>query len=1354
MPWKANISWLTGLHGICAALALLVVQPACSPAHNAQPMVNPVTSLSGKVTAQWLRQQPGPRLAGVGLHLLDAGNRPIRGWDSLSANLASSAASRSPEIILEASNGAPADIYLYVDYDPTALALDTVELATGRDAEYLLLTIAHREPGVLAVALARIGAREAACATPAGPLACIRFQPGPERVYRSASEVNTDPSSAPVLELATATSGGPLLCWTERNIGDYDNNSVIGAPDITPIAVHYLERPAGAVVPAELELIDGDGNGEINSADLVPIARNFNASIDGFNVCHALGPSPDPDDYTQLAGSPTVSRIAVWDSSDSAARRQALRYEYEPAFAEGDNTFYVKAWSTDGSTGLPSNEVKFHASPSNLPPVWDTTLEITSVAPAASGLRLTFGSATDPEGGEVSYYLRYVQGSAGDLSGPGAQSLVLTEAELDSGPPYIYTLDLAQRSATYTMTLQARDEQGARTEIMQYTSAFLPGLSVSSDPWGYFRADAMRTGCNPAGGPHEPLAVAWQSALGESTASAPVISSDGWAAAGNASGIVRWHLADGADAGSLSGSLTGVPYYLSMDGSHLVGGADSGAQLWWIGLFPGSTALPEAPSGAAPLLLGEYIIIAGNGGSVRAYSTENSALALPAWQQILGIQPADGACLAPASDGATIYIGLTGGKLYMLDALSGEVLDEGDVGVSLAGSSLALDSGNQKLYAASAADSLVEIDAASLVALRRWPLAAGETSQDAPVLVLHTTPPLALCPMEYNDGGGPQGVVQAIDLTAWTEAWRFTAEPGTNLSHLSAGSDSIYINTGAELLVLDHAGRRRQTLTGLPGDADSSPAIDASTLVLINAGNITGLEGTTDTPPEWVGVTGIKALNVDGNDLEVTWDYATDSQGEPVSYAIFYSADSLPAFDPPYSGTTVIHSLPQSGTEHSYTITGLDPGQRYYVGVRAYDGYWDDNPALEENANYLAATPPWQREEVRLGVGLELPDGEVYFLRGLTAPNNSLHLVYSQRTDASLTHAWGTTGSWQHEGPNLNAYTASTFDLAWDGDLVMAWGNAAQFGLLARNGPDAWDATTAPFATLIPPVNPQLAVALDGDPAMVFTEFVDGVFPEINLDYYVIQAASGIWGSAYPLDSLNFSGRDLDLVFDPADATKLWAACQRGYNNTPERATPMQGECVYAWGDGIDGFTLDALDSGDNAPDSDCGKRVQQVLDGSGNPCLAYFDLNSSSAQPLGQLKYATYDGSVWDIETVTTFDLSFQTGSNQFTYGELGFDLDNSGRPVIAYLARQTWASQVNVPHFARCYVWVRELDGAWHSEQLTDGEQVFPRDREPCVLLIPPDGSWHVFYASSQHPDDPQPVADKLVHLWRPAP
>jgi hypothetical protein len=305
--------------------------------------------------------------------------------------------------------------------------------------------------------------------------------------------------------------------------------------------------------------------------------------------------------------------------------------------------------------------------------------------------------------------------------------------------------------------------------------------------------------------------------------------------------------------------------------------------------------------------------------------------------------------------------------------------------------------------------------------------------------------------------------------------------------------------------------------------------------------------------------------------------------------------------------------------------------------------------------------------------------------------------------------------------------------------------------MLRRTGADTW--VSSVFGGPQPVDNPQVSLALGSESAFAYTQYISGTFPEIDEHYYIIQTNGSTWQAAEVLDDVNYSGRDLELVLNPADPTDPWTAYQRGGNYAFNRLTPQQGECMYAQDDGLGGWILTEVDAGVNAPDSDCGKRVRQVVGGDSRPRLAYFDLNASASEPRGQLKYARFDGVNWNVELVHHFDLSFQaTGSLQFTYGELGLALLPGGQPLIALLERQTISTTAGVPHYVNAAVWVREGPDNWRREQLTDDEYAFPRDREPCVLLLTPDGTWHVFYASGQ--DVPQPTADKLVHLWRPPP
>ncbi len=108
---------------------------------------------------------------------------------------------------------------------------------------------------------------------------------------------------------------GPLpptgieLSWTEQMVGDYDQNGEVNFADITPLGLNF-----GALIdysppdpPGEpewwpngdpddtgalnwrLARIDGDRNGELNAADVTPIAQHWNEKLSGYCIYHKLG---------------------------------------------------------------------------------------------------------------------------------------------------------------------------------------------------------------------------------------------------------------------------------------------------------------------------------------------------------------------------------------------------------------------------------------------------------------------------------------------------------------------------------------------------------------------------------------------------------------------------------------------------------------------------------------------------------------------------------------------------------------------------------------------------------------------------------------------------------------------------------------------------------------------------------------------------------------------------------------------------------------------------------------------------------------------------------------------------------
>jgi len=74
-----------------------------------------------------------------------------------------------------------------------------------------------------------------------------------------------------------------VLEWTYTNPGDYDQNAVVGLPDLVVLAAHFGERSGSPGWPAA-ECADGNGDGVISLADVTPIGQDFGASVDGYSV--------------------------------------------------------------------------------------------------------------------------------------------------------------------------------------------------------------------------------------------------------------------------------------------------------------------------------------------------------------------------------------------------------------------------------------------------------------------------------------------------------------------------------------------------------------------------------------------------------------------------------------------------------------------------------------------------------------------------------------------------------------------------------------------------------------------------------------------------------------------------------------------------------------------------------------------------------------------------------------------------------------------------------------------------------------------------------------------------------------
>jgi len=154
--------------------------------------------------------------------------------------------------------------------------------------------------------------------------------------------VNVDPDG-PVGPLP----GTVVINWVERAIGDYDQNGEVSISDLTPLGALFHDTvsyrpppvdgldywptgdplddggttypdPPVAGSPAEnwrLARIDGDANGELNIADVTPIAQHWQERISGWRV------------YRQWFSEAEYTMLAASGAAYTYGRDQAYTYE-------------------------------------------------------------------------------------------------------------------------------------------------------------------------------------------------------------------------------------------------------------------------------------------------------------------------------------------------------------------------------------------------------------------------------------------------------------------------------------------------------------------------------------------------------------------------------------------------------------------------------------------------------------------------------------------------------------------------------------------------------------------------------------------------------------------------------------------------------------------------------------------------------------------------------------------------------------------------------------------------------------------------------------------------------------------
>ncbi|MEZ5339327.1 MAG: hypothetical protein R3F46_13840 [bacterium] len=153
------------------------------------------------------------------------------------------------------------------------------------------------------------------------------------------------------------------LSWTERLLGDYDQNGEVLASDLAALAQNFGQRvyyeqtasrteslnvPAGEETSRNWRMarIDGDASGEIGLSDLTVIAQHFGESIDGYRIYRL---APDSIAYYMLAHpwDPSLPyTIGRYESGGGGL--QTVRYSFDDIITEaGTYRYFVVPYDVE-----------------------------------------------------------------------------------------------------------------------------------------------------------------------------------------------------------------------------------------------------------------------------------------------------------------------------------------------------------------------------------------------------------------------------------------------------------------------------------------------------------------------------------------------------------------------------------------------------------------------------------------------------------------------------------------------------------------------------------------------------------------------------------------------------------------------------------------------------------------------------------------------------------------------------------------------------------------------------------------------------------------------------------------------
>jgi len=176
--------------------------------------------------------------------------------------------------------------FFEVHFDGTSYQPVGAEIGGFLGGEGQILSLAVTDlADVVPVGIVQITDSDAVAGTGEGVLATVQFAAGPVGISRSVS-VSPKGTYNVVTDLQIVEQAGDgstaTLRWTEKNVGDYNNDSEVGVADLTPLGIYYEMEVATHADPLRIGLADGNKDGRITVADITQIGANFGSRCNGY----------------------------------------------------------------------------------------------------------------------------------------------------------------------------------------------------------------------------------------------------------------------------------------------------------------------------------------------------------------------------------------------------------------------------------------------------------------------------------------------------------------------------------------------------------------------------------------------------------------------------------------------------------------------------------------------------------------------------------------------------------------------------------------------------------------------------------------------------------------------------------------------------------------------------------------------------------------------------------------------------------------------------------------------------------------------------------------------------------------